>query len=65
MKMITSIVFEIKLPDEDVKAFKAMSEEDRESRITEMKRDFIGMVDSESVEKTTFTNFTIEFQEGE
>jgi hypothetical protein len=65
MKMITSIVFEIKLPNEDLEAYKSMSEKERETRIEAMKSDFINMIDSESVANTTFTKFTIEFQEGE
>jgi hypothetical protein len=65
MKMITSVVFEMKLPKEDIEAYQALSDKERETRIEAMKGDLVNLINNECVGKTNFTKFTIEFQEGE
>jgi hypothetical protein len=65
MKMVTSIVFEIDMPSDEAEAYKALSDKERENRIEEMKKDMAKMISNETVGKTNFTKFTIEFKEGE
>jgi hypothetical protein len=65
MKMITSIVFEMEMPEEEVKAYKTLSDMEREARIEEMKSELTEIITDECTGKTNFTKFTIDFLEGE
>lgn len=65
MKMITSIVFEIKMSVEEVEAYKALSEKEIKTRVEEMKSELTKVITDECIEEPNFAKFTIEFQEGE
>ena len=65
MKMITSLTFEIDMPESEIEAYKAMSEKEREIRIEAMKEGMAEIIDNECDGDTHFTKFTIHFEEGE
>jgi ribosomal protein L29 len=65
MKMITSIVFELNMPDKEVEAYKTLSDKEREACIEEMKDELVELITKECTGETNFTKFTVEIKEGE
>jgi ribosomal protein L29 len=65
MKMITSIVFELNMPNEEVEAYKTLSDKEREARVEEMKGELVDLITYECTGEINFTKFTIEIKEGE
>jgi hypothetical protein len=65
MKITTSIAFEVEMTNEEIEAYNKLSDEEKETRMEEMKSDLAEMITDECVGETKFTKFTIEVQEGE
>lgn len=65
MKVVTSMVFEINLPENEIEAYKLLSEQERNQLVEEMKKDMVRIINNECVAEATFREMSVEVKEGE
>ena len=65
MKIVTSMIFEFNLPEEEVKAYNSLSEHERLILIAEMKKNMKKIINSECVAEVDFKQMSVEVKEGE